>query len=478
VPAVRARRGARERSPAVRSGRVTTSRGRSRSTSRVTVRRPRTIGIGIIGFGTIGTGAIRVLREHRAGIEQRLGFPLQLVRVADLDLRTDRGVRLANGTLIKDARKLIHDPAVDVVVELIGGQEPARTFLMEAIEAGKSVVTANKALLSVHGPALAQAAERRGVWLGFEASVGGGIPIVRVLREALAGDSNREVYGIVNGTANFILTAMSKEDRSFDDVLAEAQKMGLAEADPTYDVDGIDSLHKLVILVALAFGKRLRPNAVHVEGIRNISPVDIAYAREFGYTIKLLAVARDTEDGVEARVHPSMVPNSHLLSQVSGAFNAICLRGRALGTSIYYGQGAGMMPTATAVLGDIIDAAREIAGDEPRPIPPYGRAARELRAAATVPMGNTSHEYYIRFSLADKPGVMARISSILGREGISLATVSQREAAQRGVVPVVMRTHRAAESALNRALTSIARLRDSRARPVVIRVEETLGKEA
>ena len=439
--------------------------------------RRRRVGVGVIGFGTIGTGTVRVLREHRAAIEARLGFPIEVVRVADLDTRSERGVRLAKGVLIKDARKLIHDPAVDVVVELIGGQEPARTLLSEAVEAGKSIVTANKALLSVHGPALARAAERKGVWLGFEASVGGGIPIVRVLREALAGDANREVYGIVNGTCNFILTAMTQDNRSFDEVLAEAQAMGLAEADPSYDVDGIDSLHKLVVLVALAFGKRLRPASVHVEGIRNISPVDVGYAREFGYTIKLLAVARDTDDGVEARVHPSMVPNSHLLSQVSGPFNAICLRGRALGTSIYYGQGAGMMPTATAVVADIIDAAREMTGAEPRPIPPYGRAARALRAAHVVPMGETSHEYYIRFCLADKPGVMARISSILGREGISIATVSQREEARRGVVPVVMRTHRAREQALNRALSSIDRLRDSRTRPVVIRVEETLGGE-
>jgi homoserine dehydrogenase len=360
----------------------------------------------------------------------------------------------------------------------MGGVEPARAFLAEAIEAGKAVVTANKALLSQHGPQLAGAAERRGVWLGFEASVGGGIPIVRVLREALAGDTNREVYGIVNGTANFILSEMSKGEAAFDDVLAEAQRMGLAEADPTYDVDGIDTLHKLVILAALAFGKKIRPKAVHVEGIRSISPVDIAYAREFGYTIKLLAVARDTPDGVEARVHPSMVPNTHLLSQVSGPFNAICLRGRALGTSIYYGQGAGMMPTATAVVADVIDAARAISGAEARPIPPYGNAARDLRAASVVTMGETTHEYYIRFLLADKPGVMARISSILGREGISLATVSQREETRRGAVPVVMRTHRAEERRLNRALSSIARLRDSRARPVVIRVEETLGEEA
>ncbi|RMF22144.1 MAG: homoserine dehydrogenase, partial [Deltaproteobacteria bacterium] len=308
-------------------------------------RRQDAVGVGVIGFGTIGTGTVRLLRDQRHSIEQRVGFPIRLVRVADLDTRRDRGIRLPKGVLIRDARKLIHDPAVDVVVELIGGVEPARSLIEEAIHAGKSVVTANKALLSVHGPRLARAAEKAGVALGFEASVGGGIPILRVLREALAGDRNLEVYGIVNGTANYILSEMTAGAGEFADVLERAQALGLAEADPTYDVDGFDSLHKLVVLVALAFGKKIRPGAVHVEGIRRVSGVDIAYARELGYTIKLLAVARDTDDGIEARVHPAMVPNSHLLSQVSGPFNAVCLRGKALGTSIYYGQGAGMMPT-------------------------------------------------------------------------------------------------------------------------------------
>lgn len=436
----------------------------------------KSVGVGIIGFGTIGTGVVRVLRDQAADIGARLGFPVRLVRVADLDTRSDRGVKLGRGVLIDDASRLIHDPAVDVVVELIGGNEPAKTFLCEAIAAGKSVVTANKALLSGEGLGLARAAEKAGVVLGFEASVGGGIPIVRVLKEALAGDYNREVYGIVNGTANYILSEMSAGRGEFAEVLAAAQSMGLAEADPTYDVDGIDSLHKLVILAALAFGKKIRPGAVYAEGIRNITRVDIDYAREFGYAIKLLAVARDTPDGVEARVHPAMVPNSHLLSQVSGAFNAICLQGRALGTSLYYGQGAGMMPTATAVVADVLEAARVLNDGRAGSVPPYGRGARDMVSARVVPMGETSHEYYVRLRLADNPGVLAKISSLLGNEGISLATVSQHESPQEGSVPVVMRTHRASESALNRALSRIARLSASRSRPVVIRVEESLGQ--
>lgn len=434
------------------------------------------VGVGIIGFGTIGTGVVRVLRDHGAEISKRMGFPVHLARIADLDTRRDRGVKLKKGVLIKDARKLIHDPAVDVVVELVGGLEPAGTFLREAIAAGKPVVTANKALLSTAGPALARAAENAGVTLGFEASVGGGIPIMRVLREALAGDRNLEVYGIVNGTANYILSRMSEGKGDFATVLAEAQAMGLAEADPTYDVDGIDSLHKLVILIAMAFGKRIDPQAVHVEGIRRIAAADIAYAREFGYTIKLLAAARYTDAGIEARVHPSMVPNTHLLSQVSGPFNAICLRGRALGTSIYYGQGAGMMPTATAVVADILDAARSLRTSIDASVPPYGVAARDLGVGRVIPMDRISHEHYIRFHLADRPGVLAKISSILAKESISIATVSQHERAQRGVIPVVMRTHLAREASLRRALASITRLEAVRANPVVIRVEERLGE--
>ncbi len=434
------------------------------------------VGVGVIGFGTIGTGTVRLLREQRREIEWRVGFPIRLVRVADLDTRRDRGVRLPKGLLIRDARRLIHDPAVDVVVELIGGIEPARSLIEESISAGKSVVTANKALLSVEGPRLARAAEKAGVALGFEASVGGGIPILRVLREALAGDRNLEVYGIVNGTANYILSEMTAGAGEFADVLERAQALGLAEADPTYDVDGFDSLHKLVVLVALAFGKKVRPGAVHVEGIRRVSGVDIAYARELGYTIKLLAVARDTADGVEARVHPAMVPNSHLLSQVSGPFNAVCLRGKALGTSIYYGQGAGMMPTATAVVADVIEAARALRNGCRGGVPAYGRSAKDLRAARVVPMGETFHEHYIRVMVPDRPGVLARIARVLGDEGISIATVAQHERVRRGRVPVVLRTHRAREGSLHRALARIGRLRETTEKPVVIRVEESLGE--
>ena len=433
------------------------------------------MGVGIIGFGTIGTGGVRLLRENGAALGARVGTAVKLVRVADLDTRRSRGIKLARGVLIRDARRLIADPEVDIVIELVGGIEPARSFILEAMRAGKSVITANKALLSLYGPDLAAAAEKNGVAFGFEAAIGGGIPIVRTLREALVGDHNQEVYGIVNGTANYILSAMSDGAGEFAEVLARAQKLGLAEADPSYDVDGIDSLHKLVVLVALAFGKKIRPDAVHVEGIRKVNAADIAYAKEFGYAIRLLAVARETSHGIEARVHPAMVPRSHLLADVSGAFNAICLRGKALGTSVYYGQGAGMMPTATAVLADIMEAAGTMTDDSANRVLAYGQPVEKLRAARVVPMGQTTHEYYIRFKLADKPGVLARISRILGTAGISIATVAQNEASRRGSVPVVIRTHLAREASMRRALARVVRLKDSRAQPVVIRVEEALG---
>jgi homoserine dehydrogenase len=436
------------------------------------------IGVGLIGFGTIGTGVVRILREHAAGLKTRLGVPLRLARIADLDIKTSRGIKVEKELLTTDAKALIHDPEVDVVVELIGGLEPARTFQLEALKAGKAVVTANKAVLSAHGIELSQAAETSGVALGFEASVGGGIPIIRALRESLAGDRNLEVYGIVNGTCNYILTEMAAGNGEFAEVLARAQKMGLAEADPSYDVDGLDSLHKLVILVALTFGKLVDPKQVHVEGIRSVSGVDMAYARDFGYTIKLLAVARETISGIEARVHPAMVPNNHLLAKVAGPFNAVCLRGNALGTSIYYGRGAGMMPTATAVVADVVDAARALLAGRAPLVPPYGQPAASLKKARVVDMGGTEHEHYIRLQLSDKPGALAKITAILAKAGVSIATVAQHEKPSRGAVPVVLRTHRTKEGGLQKALAKIGKLAEVRSAPVAIRVEERLGEES
>jgi len=431
--------------------------------------------VGLIGFGTIGTGVLKLLRSHRADITRRVGRAIDIVAIADLDLETDRGVPPAPARFTKDALSVIDDPAIPLIIELIGGYEPARRLVLAAIRAGKDVVTANKALLAVHGDEIVAAAEARGVRLGFEASVGGGIPILRTLKEGLAGDRTAAVYGIVNGTCNHILTTMTREGRSFADVLAEAQRLGLAEADPSTDVDGIDSAHKLTLLTTLAFNVAPRFADIPTEGIRRIEPADIAFARELGYTIKLLAIAKDGRDAVEARVHPTMIPNGHLLADVGGNFNAIFVRGAALGPTMYYGQGAGSMPTATAVVADLIAAVRDRTIGTGVRVPPWGVPRRALRALPIRPLDALESEYYLRFMALDRPGVLARIAGILGRADISIASVIQKDRRAGTTVPVVLRTHRARERNLARALREIGRLRVVRGRPVSIRIEDRLG---
>jgi homoserine dehydrogenase len=431
--------------------------------------------VGLIGFGTIGTGVLKVLRGHRAEITRRVGRPIDIVAIADLDTKTDRGVPAAPARLTNDARAVIEDPDIPVIIELIGGYEPARRFVLAAIRAGKDVVTANKALLAVHGAEIVTAAEASGVRLGFEASVGGGIPILRTLKEGLAGDRTAAVYGIVNGTCNHILTTMTREGRSFAEVLAEAQRLGLAEADPSTDVDGVDSAHKLTLLTALAFGVAPRFADIPTEGIRSIEAVDIAFARELGYTIKLLAIAKDGRQAVEARVHPTMIPQNHLLADVGGNFNAIFVRGAALGPSMYYGQGAGSMPTATAVVADLISAARDRSVGAGLRVPPWGVPQRDLRRVRIRPLADLESEYYLRFMAVDRPGVLARITGILGRFDISVAAALQRERRAGTAVPIVLRTHQARERNMARALAAIGRLGVVRRRPVSIRIEEKLS---
>jgi homoserine dehydrogenase len=430
--------------------------------------------VGLIGFGTIGTGVVKVLRAHRAEIARRVGRPIEVVTIADLDTSTDRGVPVAPARLTDDARAVLDDPAIQIVIELIGGYEPARRFVLAAIRAGKDVVTANKALLAVHGVEIVAAAEAAGVRLGFEASVGGGIPILRTLKEGLAGDRTAAVYGIVNGTCNHILTTMTREGRGFDDVLAEAQRLGLAEADPSTDVDGIDSAHKLALLTALAFGVVPRVGDIPTEGIRRIEAVDIAFARELGYTIKLLAIAKDGRAAVEARVHPTMIPNGHLLADVGGNFNAIFVRGAALGPTMYYGQGAGAMPTATAVIADLIAAVRDREVGTRVRVPPWGVPQAALRRLRIRPLADLESEFYLRVMALDRPGVLARIAGILGRFDISIASVIQRDRRAGTTVPVVLRTHRARQRNLARALGAIDALDAVRGRPVAVPIEEQL----
>jgi homoserine dehydrogenase len=435
----------------------------------------RPLRVGLIGFGTIGTGVVKLLRAHRAEIARRAGRPIVLTAIADVDLDTDRGVAVTGIRLTRDAAGVITDPAIDVVVELIGGYEPARRFVLDAIRHQKDVVTANKALLAVHGEEIVAAAERAGVRLGFEASVGGGIPILRTLREGLAGDRTTAVYGIVNGTCNHILTTMTREGRGFDDVLAEAQRLGLAEANPATDIDGIDSAHKLAILTALAFGVRPRVADIPTEGIRHVHAMDIAFARELGYTIKLLAIAKDGGRAIEARVHPTMIPNGHLLADVGGNFNAIFVRGAALGPTMYYGQGAGSSPTATAVVADLIAVSRDRGVGATVRVPPWGVPQAMLRPARVQPLADLEGEYYLRFMALDRPGVLARIAGVLGRFDISIAAVIQQERRAGTTVPVVIRTHRARERNLSKALGAIDRLATVKGKPVCIRIEEQLA---
>jgi len=433
------------------------------------------IRIGLIGFGTIGSGVVKLLQRNRSAIRQKLGVDLDLVRIADIDTTRDRGVKLARGVLVPDARIVLEDPRLDIVIELMGGTGAARRFVLEAIAQHKDVVTANKALLAHHGTEIFAAAARAGVEIGFEASVGGGIPIIRVLKEGLGADRNLAVYGIVNGTSNYILSRMSAEGGEFADVLRAAQADGLAEADPSFDIDGIDAAHKLTLLIQLALGARLPIEQIPVEGIRHVSQADIAFAREFGYAIKSLAVAKRAGDRIEAAVRPTMVPRRHLLADVNGALNAIVVHGEALGPTMYLGAGAGMMPTATAVVADLMDIARNrLRGSRGR-VPPLGFPLRGLTRARLVPLDDLHSEYYLRFMVVDRPGVLARITGILGNNDISIAAVMQREREHGRVVPVVIRTHHARETALRRAVRAIDRLSVVRGRTAAIRIEEILS---
>jgi len=433
------------------------------------------IGIGIIGFGTVGTGTVKLLQENAEHLRRRVGVPLRIRRIADLDVTRDRGVAVPEGVLTSDGLLVARDPEIQIVIELVGGTGMARDFLLEAMRQGKSVVTANKALLAEHGPEIARAAQTAGVDMGFEASVGGGIPIIRAMREGLAANRIREIYGIINGTCNYILSRMTNEGKDYGEVLAEAQKTGLAEADPSFDVDGIDSAHKLAILVWLATGAYVSPKEIFIEGIRDVSPLDIAFAREFGYTIKLLAIAKEKGDGVEVRVHPTMIPSGHLLATVGGADNAIYVKGDFIGSALFYGQGAGMHPTASAVVSDVIEIARNLRGGGVGRIPPSGFFLLDPGEGASVsPFDDVRCEYYLRFQVVDKPGVLSKIAGALGAHSISISSVIQKGRKEESAVPIVIVTHHARESDMRAALAETDRLPVVLDRTRMIRIENCL----
>ena len=432
----------------------------------------RKIPVGLLGLGNVGSGVVKLLADNAAAIERRLGASVDVRRIAVREAEKPRLVDVDPRLLTTDARKVVDDPEIKIVIELIGGEEPARGLLLHAIDRGKHIVTANKALLASQGDELFAAAEKKGVDLYYEASVGGGVPIIRALREGLASDRVDELVAIVNGTSNFLLTAMTDEGRPFAEVLREAQEKGYAEADPSLDTGGWDAAHKLCVLVPLCFGTRIQLSQVLVEGLAGIEPIDLRYAERFGYVIKPLAIAKDHGDSVEARVHPTLIPERFMLASVNGVYNAVYVSSYALGHSMYYGRGAGMMPTAVAVVSDVIEVARNLlassAGSAPLRLPPRAVGERRIRDP-----GELESRYYLRFGVVDKPGVLAQLATILGEHQISINEVVQeavREDAQS--VPVVVTTHLARERDVKAALARIDALEAAREKTHLLRIFE------
>lgn len=438
------------------------------------------IRVGILGLGTIGLGAARILIEQQELMSRRLGKTLRLVAAADRVLDRDFDLDLSGVRLCDDANDVVTADDVDLVIELIGGYEPARTFVATAIEHGKHVVTANKALIAKHGEELFPLAAKHGVAIGFEAAVGGGIPCLKALREGLSANAVESVYGILNGTCNFILTKMENEGADYADVLKEAQELGYAEADPTFDVEGIDTAHKLSILAAMAFGSKIKFDEVFTEGISKISAADIEAVHELGYRIKLLGIAKPHGDGstverVEMRVHPTLVPLTAQLAQVSDSYNAVQISGDFVEHTIYTGRGAGERPTASAVIADVVDIARICSDDSSHGVqflaPPMGFVESERKELKTLPVADVECEYYLRFMVQDEPGVIASITSVLADHRISLEALSQKERHATQAVPIVMLTHDTTEGNLQAAISRITSLANIEEDVLILRKE-------
>jgi len=422
--------------------------------------------IAIAGLGTVGAGVVKLLAENGGLLAQRCGRPLAVTAVSARDKARDRGIDLGQAKWFDDAAALAAEADAEIVLELVGGSDGVAKRVCEtAIARGRSVVTANKALLAVHGAALARAAEEKGVALCYEAAVAGGIPVIKALREGLAANRIVRVYGILNGTCNYILTQMRRTGRPFAEVLAEAQKLGYAEADPSFDVDGIDAAHKLAILAGLAFGAAVNFAGVHIEGIRHISPLDLEFAKELGYRVKLLGIARMTEHGIEQRVHPCLVPVETPIAAVEDVFNAVVAEGNFAGRTVFEGRGAGAGPTASAVVADLVDLARG------RRTPTFGVPVSALALPPVSPMERRVGAYYIRLMVVDRPGVIADVTAALRDESVSLESMLQRGRSPDEMVPVVLTTHDTEEAGMNRALRRIQALESVLEPPRAIRIE-------
>ncbi len=433
------------------------------------------IKVGLIGFGTVGSGVAKILHENAGLIERRVGTKIILKKIADIDLDTDRGIKLKPGVLTPRAEEVIDDPDIGIVMELMGGIEPAKGFILRAIQNRKHIVTANKALLALHGDEIFQTAQRFGVDVNFEASVGGGIPLIRSIKEGLVANRIQSIFGILNGTWNYILSKMTDEERNFQDVLKEAQAKGYAEADPTYDVEGTDAAHKLTILIRLAFGTSFQFRDVFINGISEITAHDIQFVREFGYRIKLLAIAKMDQGKLEARVHPTLIPGQHLLSTVDGVFNAIYIKGDAVGPTLFYGQGAGKMPTGSAVVSDLVELGRNLLVQaKGRRVPLLSYQESSIEKVPLKKIDDVIMPYYMRFAALDRPGVLSKISGILGKNDISISAVIQKGREIKGAVPLVMMTHEAKERNVRRALKEIGRLNVISGKTTLIRAENEL----
>jgi len=430
----------------------------------------KTINVGLIGMGTVGTGVAKILLEKNSPLLEKLNCIPVLKGIADSNPDVKNKLNLSPEILFtNDAKALLNNPDIQVIVELVGGLHPAKEIIMTALEKGKDVVTANKMLLALHGSELFSKARQHGKSISFEASVGGGIPIIAALRDGFIANRIESIFGIVNGTTNYILTKMTKENVKYSDALAEAQKLGYAEKNPTMDVEGIDSSHKLAILARLGFGVDIDYNRIYHEGISAVDLSDIWYAHELGYTLKLLAIAKKPGNALELRVHPTLLPHDHPLSSVNGVFNAICVNGSAVGETMLYGRGAGQMPTASAVVADLVDVALGRAGITFHAMKTFSGGRENIPIADIL---NIKTRYYLRFSVVDKPGVLAKISGILGNYDISIASVIQHKARENGNVPLVMMTHLAEEGNLQKALAEIKRLDVIKDHTKFLRVEE------
>jgi homoserine dehydrogenase len=437
----------------------------------------KNIQVGLLGIGTVGSGVFTVLQRNHDEIVRRAGRGIEITMVADLDTARAKAVVGDKVQVVSDARAVIANPEIDIVIELIGGYGIAKALVMEAIAAGKHVVTANKALLAVHGTEIFQAAEAKGVMVMFEAAVAGGIPIIKSLREGLTANRIQWIAGIINGTTNFILSEMRDKGLDFGVVLKEAQRLGYAEADPTFDIEGVDAAHKATIMAAIGFGIPVQFDKAHVEGITKLTATDIKYAEQLGYRIKLLGISKRRDNGIELRVHPTLVPNKRLIANVEGAMNAVMVQGDAVGTTLYYGKGAGSEPTASAVIADLVDITRMQGATAAQRVPALAFQPGSMNTMPVLPMGDVVTAYYLRLSVADEAGVLAQVTGIVANAGISIDAVLQREADEVGgegatSTDLIILTHDCKEATMNAAMAQMQALKTVLAPIVRIRKEE------